>query len=319
MVDLIERFLEDVLAEPRTLAALLDAYEGPESPLGAVDLADVRRVVLVGMGSSRFASLAAASYLRARGVDAHVELASAGAPLPAAPGTLAVCVSSSGKTAETVEAALRHRGTSRVVAVTNRPESELAAAADAVLPLLAGDERGGIACKSYQCTVAALLLLAARLTGETLDVRPAVESVVTLQDTRGRWRDRALELLGGGPTYLLAPAERLSSAEQSALVLREAPRIPADACETGDWLHVDVYLTKRPGYRAILFPGSRFDGAVMEWMARRGGEVVAIGRRVEGAALTVSYPGAGDPLVATLVETSAVELLAAELWSRSAT
>ena len=41
------------------------------------------------------------------------------------------------------------------------------------------------------------------------------------------------------------------------------------------------------------------------------------GRPVDGAAPHVPYPGAGDPLVALLAETTAVELLAAELWRRS--
>ena len=50
-----------------------------------------------------------------------------------------------------------------------------------------------------------------------------------------------------GPVYTIAPYERLSSALQSALMFREAPRIAADGCETGDWLHVDLYLTKHPG------------------------------------------------------------------------
>ena len=118
--------------------------------------------------------------------------------------------------------------------------------------------------------------------------------------------------------YAVAPAERLSSAEQSALMLREGPRIPADACETGEWLHVDVYLMRRPGYRALLFPGSRFDAAFMDWIERREGAVVSVGPTVPGAAVAVEYPGADDPLVATLVETSVVEHLAAELWARSA-
>jgi len=135
--------------------------------------------------------------------------------------------------------------------------------------------------------------------------------------TRGEWTGPALDVLGGGPVYTVAPAERLSSAEQSALMLREGPRILAGACETGEWLHVDVYLTRRPGYRAILFPGSRFDAALMDWIERRGGAIVSVGTPTPGAKLAVGYPGAENPLVATLVETSVAEHLAAEMWARS--
>ena len=100
-------------------------------------------------------------------------------------------------------------------------------------------------------------------------------------------------------------------------MLREAPRIRAAACETGDWLHVDVYLTRPPGYRAILLPGSPFDSMVVDWIERRRGAFVAIGEPVEGAAVQIGYPDADTPLVALLAETAAVELLAAELWRRS--
>ena len=100
-------------------------------------------------------------------------------------------------------------------------------------------------------------------------------------------------------------------------MLREAPRIRAAACETGDWLHVDLYLTRPPGYRAILLSGSQFDPGFVEWIERRGCAFVAVGAPVAGAALHVGYAGAGDPDIALLVETTAVELLAAELWRRS--
>jgi fructoselysine-6-P-deglycase FrlB-like protein len=314
-----ELFHADILAEPETLGGLLDAYGGPASPLEDVGEIRERRIVFVGMGSSRFAALSAAARLRAAGLDAHVEYSSAALSVSPAPETLVVAISSSGSTGETVEVARSHRGTSRVVAVTNRPESELGETADVVLPLLAGEEAGGIACRTFQATVAVLLLLAGRVTGGTdaARLRPAVASVAGLIASRDDWLAPALEILGGGAIDVVAPAERLSSAEQAALMLREAPRIRAAACETGDWLHVDLYLTRPPGYRAILLSGSRFDPGFVEWIERRGCAFVAVGAPVVGAALHVGYAGAGDPDIALLVETTAIELLAAELWRRS--
>ena len=38
-------------------------------------------------------------------------------------------------------------------------------------------------------------------------------------------------------------------------MIREGPRRQAVACETGDWAHVDVYLTRTLDYRAIVFAG----------------------------------------------------------------
>lgn len=311
-----DAFLDDVLAEPETLERVIEVYEDVGSPLRALELDDVERVRFVGMGSSRFAALPIASLLRAHAFDATAERASAVvATPPPAVGTLTVCVSANGRTPETLEAAERHQGRSTVVAVTNVPNSPLTGAADVVLPLGAGEERGGVACRTYQATLAVLLLLARKLGAEVPDLRPAVDAAHAIRETRDAWLDRALDVLGGN-VAVVAPDERISSAEQGALVFREGPRIPADACETGDWAHVDVYLTRRPGYRALLFGGSRFDATFVEWMQRRGAAFVAVGEPVEGAALTVEHP-ARDPLCALLVETTVAELLAAELWRRA--
>ena len=271
-------FLRDVLAAPARLSALLDAYERPTSPLRplAGPLRDARRILLLGMGSSRFAAETVAARLRSEGVDAVAELASTGAPAAPRRGTLVVGISASGSTPETVDAFARHRGSGVLVAVTNRPESALGLAADHVLPLLAGVEEGGVSCLTFQATLAVLLRLAG-VGGDRL--RPAVEAAAALRETRHEWLDELVALFERASTvYTIAPAERTSSALQSALMFREGPRRPAAATETGDWLHVDVYLSKRPGYTALLFPGSRFDDAVLDWLTRRSARVVSVGR-----------------------------------------
>jgi hypothetical protein len=99
-------------------------------------------------------------------------------------------------------------------------------------------------------------------------------------------------------------------------MLREGPRLPADATESGDWLHVDVYLSRRPGYTALLFTGSRFDAGVMGYARERGSNVVAVGRPADGAVATVPIEDAERPLIPLLVETGVCELVAAELWRR---
>ena len=304
----VEGFRADVLAEPETLDAMLDEYSRRDLPRLT------SRVVLIGMGSSRFAALTAAAELRRRGVAAVAEYASTGLSTPPGEDVTAIAISASGRTAETVEVLARHRGRSRTIAITNFPDRVLAGVADEVLPLLAGEEEGGVSSRSFQTTLALLYLLAGVEAGR---LRPAVESQHALLTGVADWLEPLLELLAPAHTvYALAPAERISSALESALMLREGPRVPADAAETGDWLHVDVYLSKHPGYRALLFGGSRFDPGVMDWARERDSSIAAIGIPVEGAALHVPFAGADDRLVASLVETSAVELLAAEWWSR---
>jgi hypothetical protein len=189
-----------------------------------------------------------------------------------------------------------------------------------VLPLFAGPEEGGVSCLTYQATVAMLLLLAGRLLDSgpvASDLRPAVEAAARLRNERGGWLADVVELVDGARiTATIAPAERLSSALQSALMLREGPRAAAAAAETGDWLHVDVYLSKRSGYAALLFAGSRFDAGVLEWAAKRSFPVISIGDSLPGATIGISYSGADDQNVRLLVETGVAELVAAELWRR---
>jgi glucosamine--fructose-6-phosphate aminotransferase (isomerizing) len=314
-------FRSDVLREPETLAALAAAYLASDGPLAAVPGGPPpRRIVFTGMGSSRFAALSIARWLRARGIDSHVEYASARLTLPPAPDVLCVAISSSGASDETVEALQRHAGTSRTIAVTNHPERALGMAADVVLPLLAGEETGGVACTSYQCTLAVLLLLAARLADDGPPAEAlagAVEAGAHLRDSREQWLPAAVELLGGGDAVdVIGPDERIAAVQQSALMFREGPRIRSAACETGDWLHVDVYLSKHPGYRALLLSGSAADAGVMEWARERESTIVAVGQPVVGSRLDVTYPRADEPLVALLSETMVAELVAAELWGR---
>jgi hypothetical protein len=112
----------------------------------------------------------------------------------------------------------------------------------------------------------------------------------------------------------VAPARRLASAQQSALMLREGPRLQAYACETGDWSHIDVYLTKSTDYRMLLLAGSRWEDELLRWVAERGSTVVAVGADVPGAGLSLRYAGDEDDDVRLLSETLVAELLAADLW-----
>ena len=97
-------------------------------------------------------------------------------------------------------------------------------------------------------------------------------------------------------------------------MVREGPRRPAVACETGDWSHVDVYLAKSLDYRAIVFAGSRWDGQAVEWLTKRGATFVAVGGDIPGARGVIRYPGDEDPDIARHTEVLVPELLAATWW-----
>ncbi|MFD1935222.1 SIS domain-containing protein [Nonomuraea mangrovi] len=311
-----ELFHADLEAKPSALADLAAWLE--KEPLTLPE--GLRRVVFLGMGSSRYAAGVAALRLRARGFDAYAEYGSAAATFPAGPETLVVPISATGGSRETLDALARYAGgPSPVVALTNVEGSKIAEGADQVIPMLAGEERGGVACRTFQHTLVLLLALESRLTGAARDipelVRRAAAATSDLLDRRDDWLATALELLDGAHgVYAIAPAERMSSAEQSALMVREGPRRPADACESGDWSHVDVYLTKTLDYRALLFPGSRYDEQAMDWVRQRGSTVLTVGGHVEGERASIRYRHDDDPDVALLTETLVAELVAAHWW-----
>jgi fructoselysine-6-P-deglycase FrlB-like protein len=312
-------FLVDVERTPATLAALADALDRDQLPLDAARTS--LPVLLLGMGSSAYAAGVAAARLRSAGAWAVADLASSTLLPPREEPLLVVAVSASGASAETVAAAERYAGHGRLVAVTEDLASPLAALADLVLPLHAGPEPGGVACRSYRHTLAVLLALADRLAPGCAPAmadacRRAADATASLLTNRTRWLGDAGDALAGPHgCWVVAPAARLSSAQQSALMLREGPRVPAHAGETGDWSHVDVYLTKTLDYRLLLLPGSPYDAELLRWTGERGSRVVSVGAAVDGASATVEYDGHDDPDVALLTETTVAELVAHAWWT----
>ena len=102
-------------------------------------------------------------------------------------------------------------------------------------------------------------------------------------------------------------------------MLREGPRLPAEAHDAGDWLHTAIYRAL-PGHRAVLFGGTPYDETLVRTIAGRGGKTLVVGSPVEGAAL-VDRPAsvdAGRHARPRPRRSVVAELLSAELWRRAA-
>ena len=311
--DRVELLIGDVEASPEALARLLDGWDG--AALGTLD----RPIRFTGLGSSRYAAMVAATGLRARGIAAWVDHPD---DVRAGDGTL-VAISASGATPEVVRAAGRQHGASgRVIAVTNRPvDSPLAANADVVLALLAGDEASGIATRTYRATVATLGLLAGGMTGagpSVDDLRPVVDALGAAIASRDQWLIEAADRLDGAPAIdVVSGAAELGIAEQAALMLREGPRLSATAHETSEWAHTAVY-TAFPGHRLIALTGSPADAATVRTVAGRGGAAISVGARaIDGVAQHIPVPSTADRYARAIVTSVVAELLAAELWRRT--
>jgi glutamine---fructose-6-phosphate transaminase (isomerizing) len=247
-------------------------------------------------------------------------LASVETTLPPSPDLTLIGISASGHSAETLGLLERHHGTSRTIALTNDASRSLPA--DQTILMHAGVEAGGVSCRTYLHTLVALLVLEEQLADVDLRlgerIRRAAAAIAYLLDRRDGWMPSVIEALDGTEgMWMLAPVERFGSALQGALMIREGPRRAADGCETGDWNHVDVYLTKTLDYRALLFTGSRFDDDALRWMLQRHSHVVTVGAEPESSTASVRYPCDGDAIVALLTEVLIAELLAAHWWLAS--
>ncbi len=180
--------------------------------------------------------------------------------------TLAIGISQSGETADTV-AALQEarRAGSPIAAIVNVPGSQIARMADAVIPTHAGPEIGVASTKAFTTQLAVLFLLAARLResrglgrgvddrekgglthlaraiGETLALEPAIEKLA--REYHGA---RDFLFLGRGPHYPVAL--------EGALKLKEISYIHAEGYPAGEMKHGPIALVDEHLPVVVLAP-----------------------------------------------------------------
>jgi glutamine---fructose-6-phosphate transaminase (isomerizing) len=266
-----------VLKQPANLAAAAGAFA---DAIAELDLETLRHgtIVFAGIGASAHALIPSVLALRAAGRRAFAlqatELDDATARELA---DAFVLVSQSGASTETVAALERIHGVP-MVAISARGDSPLAEAASAWLPL--GPEPDTpVATLSYTATLQALGMLCDALLGEPGSVwseLPALAQEV-LDASAEPIRERAeafstvtaLDAVGGGPG--------LASARETALLGREALRLPATGMDTREYLHGPLEAVA-PGFGAVVF-GRERERALAESMASFGAEVLLVGDR----------------------------------------
>jgi glutamine---fructose-6-phosphate transaminase (isomerizing) len=248
-------FSEGVGAQP---ANLVEAGEEMLAALAHAELAPLRQGVVVfsGIGASWHALLPSVRWLRAAGRRAFA----LSAPELAATRGLAdgyVLVSQSGESAELL-AALEVLPLERLVALTARSESTLARAADVVLPLSARQD-SAVSSLSYTATLQALGMLSEELAGDGQRVgwrEVAEDAARSLERHRGDAEVLAKQLIGATTLDVVAATASLASAGESALLVREAIRLPAAHEETRQYLHGPLEAV-REGFSCLLFGAAR--------------------------------------------------------------
>ncbi|MBY6017625.1 SIS domain-containing protein [Halomonas denitrificans] len=162
-------------------------------------------------------------------------------------GALVLVISQSGRSPDILaQARMAKESGARVVALVNDEQSPLAALADFVLPLRAGEEKAVAATKSYLATLSALLQLVAAWSGRrelagAMDQLPqaltaAAEAPVQLR-AEPLAEVKNLVVLGRGLGYAIA--------KEIALKLKEVCGIHAEAFSSAEFLHGPVTLVEQ--------------------------------------------------------------------------
>ncbi len=163
-----KEIFEQPIVVAQTLQSYIRPFEGEVAlPDISFDLAAIDRITIVACGTSYYAGLVAKYWIEqfARvpvDIDVASEFRYRNPVLE--PGGLALFVSQSGETADTL-AALRHARAEqqRIAVVVNVPTSSMAREADLLLPTHAGPEIGVASTKAFTCQLAVLAALAANL------------------------------------------------------------------------------------------------------------------------------------------------------------
>jgi glucosamine--fructose-6-phosphate aminotransferase (isomerizing) len=240
-------------------------------------------------------------------------------------GDAVVAISQSGRTPDVVEHALaaRRRGAA-IVALTNDERSPLAEAADAVVPLRAGDEQAVAATKTYTATIAALGLLAAEVQGTGAAFADGLARTAQAQRRLlGEMESTVAGAVEGfrevERMFVIARGLELSTARETALKLAETCRIVADPLTSTDLSHGPVAAVM-PHVPVWLVASGDATAPALAEAARRahaaGATLVVVGQAadaIQHAALRLPVPAAPSPLHAPLLSVIPGQLFACAL------
>jgi fructoselysine-6-P-deglycase FrlB-like protein len=276
-----------------------------------------KRLFFLGMGSSFFVAQLVSHRLQMAGINAFPILASIRNLPRMSSSDVVIAITASGKSVETLSV-LERLGSGAIV-LTNNPELPLTHD-HTVVGMHSLPETGGVASLTYQATLAALLDLEQQLTGDnflSVALKKASQATQWVLDNRADWESIFTDVVAGGAgAQFVSPLERLASARQSALMMRECPRLPAEACEAGDWAHIDVYLTKNHDLRLVIFAGSPWQDQILDWTTQRNRRVILVGGQSHRVEASLEFPEQDDDLVALFTETTFAELIASDLWAK---
>ena len=255
----------------------------------------IKRLSISACGTAFYAGLVAKYWFeRFARLPVEIDIASEfryrGAPLE--PGDLAIFISQSGETADTL-ATLRYAREHKqhILSVVNVPTSTIARESDVVMPTLAGPEIGVASTKAFTCQLATLACLAIaagrargamseadeqkvvhaliqtpRLMAQALTLEPQIERLA-----RDLAKARDVLYLGRGTSFPIAL--------EGALKLKEISYIHAEGYAAGELKHGPIALIDETMPVIVIAPYDRvFEKTVsnMQEVAARGGRIILV-------------------------------------------
>lgn len=277
-----------------TLARYVDmASERVLLPKLPFDFKDIQRISIVACGTASYAGYVAKYWFERLGrvpveIDVASEFRYREAPLRQ--GDLAIFISQSGETADTL-AALRYAKAAGVhtLSVVNVATSTIARESETMLQTLAGPEIGVASTKAFTCQLMVLAALAVaagkargelsdadeaklvhglieipRLMAQALTIEPQIEKLA-----RELSKSKDVLYLGRGTSYPLAL--------EGALKLKEISYIHAEGYAAGELKHGPIALIDENMPVVVIAPHDRvFEKTVsnMQEVAARGGNII---------------------------------------------
>lgn len=287
---------KEIAEQPAVIADALAHYlDGDEIRLpDALDFTQIDRITMVACGTAFYACFVAKYWFEtiAR-LPVEIDVASEFRyrEPPIAPRTLALFVSQSGETADTLAALRYASGQAQTAGLVNVETSSIAREADLALPILAGVEISVASTKAFTCQLTALLLMALKaarargvltqealanqlatlralpgLMSSALAIEPAIRDI---SHDLGHARD--VLFLGRGALYPIAL--------EGALKLKELSYIHAEGYASGELKHGPIALIDSDVPVIVMAPRDPlFDKTVsnMQEVMARDGKVALI-------------------------------------------
>ena len=330
---------KEIHEQPSVMSYALSNYtsdDGRSVSFGKqdVDFSGIERIVIVACGTAFLAGHVARYWFeQVARIPVEIEVASEFRyrEPPISKGTMAVFISQSGETADTL-AALRycHGKADSIVSVVNVAGSSIARESDVALQIYAGPEIGVASTKAFTCqlsVLASLVLLAGRQKG-ALDAAQEAKYLDALRTVPGAmttalmlekqissicWdlsKAQDILFLGRGAMYPLAL--------EGALKLKEISYIHAEGYASGELKHGPIALIDETVPVIVMAPrDALFEKTVsnMQEVMARGGKVLLISDETgleeagDGVWKSLKMPTV-DPFVAPILYAVPAQMLA---------